>query len=723
MTITMALFFMTSVRFSDVFLEAKTRALRIHQVFNLLIGYWVLMILIVPFNSYYTMSRLMAPAIFLTPAIAALAGFYAWRKGFHQARFFLVSWLGFFLGLMIIDLVRTDLLPSTPLTERSYHAGLIWLVILWSLALADRIEMLKKETEDANRKLLQSQRQLSQTLEGMPLGVVVYGLDRRPVYVNPRASSILSNPERGIQASVTSRRSLREAIKYFSFKRLGTDQEYPLEQVPVWRAFEGQVAAVDDIEADLIDRRVPLEIWANPIKDETGRVESVVAAFQDITQRKHMQAELDKYRLELEGLVEQRTEQLSATNAHLKAEISERQRLENMLRLRLEWLVVVTQVYQSVTNPGDLPHAYDQFTQKVKSIFGSNEVFLAEIDPHGKELTLLSHTCRKDEHPALTGSIVAFRSVDLSPPRLKRGAPIILPSPQFSSLDGPLGQHYREAGVQLLVLVPLHCQDDTFGLLGLEFPEPDRLFSVEEFALIEKICLDITQVREKARLVEQTQALIAAEERNRLARDLHDSVTQMLFAASLTAEVLPQIWRRDPVQAQASLGELHRLTRGALAEMRTLLLELRPSTVIKTPLSELLAQLTEAITSHTNLPFQLFLEQTLHLPADVHVGFYRVAQESLNNVVKHARASQVSVSLSATSPQSDPDGEWSGEVKLIIRDNGCGYTPQESNAQHLGLGIMRERAAAIGADFNVESQPDHGTTVTLTWNNEGTMYG
>jgi signal transduction histidine kinase len=117
--------------------------------------------------------------------------------------------------------------------------------------------------------------------------------------------------------------------------------------------------------------------------------------------------------------------------------------------------------------------------------------------------------------------------------------------------------------------------------LGLEFAEAERLFSVEEIALLEKICLDITQVREKARLAEQNRILIATDERNRLARDLHDSVTQMLFAASLVAEVLPQIWRREPERALSSLEELRQLTRGALAEMRTMLLSCGPQPQLK----------------------------------------------------------------------------------------------------------------------------------------------
>ncbi len=192
--------------------------------------------------------------------------------------------------------------------------------------------------------------------------------------------------------------------------------------------------------------------------------------------------------------------------------------------------------------------------------------------------------------------------------------------------------------------------------MGLLYSQPEHSFTESDFALLEKISIDITQINEKAWQYEQNQAIIAAEERNRLARDLHDSVTQLLFAASLVAEVLPKIWRRDQKLGLSGLEELRRLTRAALAEMRTMLLELRPSAVIKTPLADLLAQFTEAVTSRSSLAYKLFIEQIPSLPEEVHICFYRVAQESLNNVIKHAHASHLEVHLSASPVITDSHG-------------------------------------------------------------------
>jgi signal transduction histidine kinase len=196
-----------------------------------------------------------------------------------------------------------------------------------------------------------------------------------------------------------------------------------------------------------------------------------------------------------------------------------------------------------------------------------------------------------------------------------------------------------------------------------------------------------------------------AAERNRLARELHDAVTQTLFAASLIAEVLPDLWEMDEAEAYKSTEELRQLTRGALAEMRTLLFELRPAALNQARLSDLLRQLSEAVMGRQSLPICLHVEGDCEIPCDVKVEMYRIVQESLNNVVKYARASRVEINVRLEANQ----------VHVEIKDNGVGFDPSYVKPTSLGLRIMRERAEAIHAQLQVLSQPGSGTTVSLDW--------
>ena len=205
------------------------------------------------------------------------------------------------------------------------------------------------------------------------------------------------------------------------------------------------------------------------------------------------------------------------------------------------------------------------------------------------------------------------------------------------------------------------------------------------------------------------EAIIA--ERTRLARELHDAVTQTLFTASLIAEVLPILWEMDADEAKNSTEELRQLTRGALAEMRTLLLELRPAALTQTRLSDLIKQLCEAFIGRSRLPIKLHIEGDYELPPEVQIAFYRIAQESLNNVFKYARATQVDVVL-IISPSS---------VHFETCDNGVGFVMGESKPTSLGLRIMRERAEAIGAEFQISSTLGSGTRVEATWNEESNV--
>ena len=210
--------------------------------------------------------------------------------------------------------------------------------------------------------------------------------------------------------------------------------------------------------------------------------------------------------------------------------------------------------------------------------------------------------------------------------------------------------------------------------------------------------------------IEKELAERAAEEavtadRTRLARDLHDAVTQTLFSASLTAEVLPDLWDMDVAEARKSTEELRQLTRGALAEMRTLLLELRPATLTQTRLSDLIKQLCEAFIGRSRLPIKLSIEGECELPPEVQVAFYRIAQESLNNAFKYARASQVDVNLFLAP----------SHVHFETCDNGIGFDMSTTKPTSLGMRIMRERAEAIGAELQISSELGKGTCVAMTW--------
>lgn len=224
----------------------------------------------------------------------------------------------------------------------------------------------------------------------------------------------------------------------------------------------------------------------------------------------------------------------------------------------------------------------------------------------------------------------------------------------------------------------------------------------------------VKMVEVRSAELEEAQALLLAQaeeqattaERNRLARELHDVITQLLFSINLVAGSLPRLWQRDPEMAERSTGELQRLTRGALAEMRTLLRELRPHTIVATDLGTLVTHLGQGLAARHDIPVEVHAETTAHLPPEVHVALYRVAQEAMNNVAKHANASSVKVNLAGTESRVD----------LSVGDDGYGFDTAGIAANgSMGMDIMRERAREISADFRISSELDVGTTVAVTW--------
>jgi len=220
------------------------------------------------------------------------------------------------------------------------------------------------------------------------------------------------------------------------------------------------------------------------------------------------------------------------------------------------------------------------------------------------------------------------------------------------------------------------------------------------------------KVEEALRQSEMENAVVA--ERSRLARELHDAVTQTLFSASLLAEALPATWERSSVDGRRLLKELRQLSRGALAEMRTLLLELRPAALAEASMEDLLRQLGEAVTGREGIPVEVEVQgECAALPADVHIALFRITQEALNNVVRHARASQVQVCLRCERVPANDGRACFDRVTLSVCDDGRGFDPQQVPSDHLGLSIMSERAEAVGAGLRIQSQPGQGTQIMV----------
>lgn len=289
----------------------------------------------------------------------------------------------------------------------------------------------------------------------------------------------------------------------------------------------------------------------------------------------------------------------------------------------------------------------------------------------------------------------------------RRGEPVIWTLLELPT-ESTLKERMATLGIEQIIAIPLMTKGRLVGSLNLSTNQ-SRIYPPEQIVLLKTIGQQIGMAVENAYLYEQAEQTAIAHERSRLARELHDAVTQTLFSASLIADVLPRIWKRDPDEGMKNLEELRQLTRGALAEMRTLLLEMRPETLERIDIKSLLTQLTDAFVGRVRVPVALDIQGECKLTHEVKIVFYRVAQEALNNIAKHSGARQVELHLECQS----------GQLNLCIKDDGLGFDPKSITPEHLGIAIMHERANSISAHLTIESQPGQGTTVELEWSSTG----
>jgi signal transduction histidine kinase len=262
-------------------------------------------------------------------------------------------------------------------------------------------------------------------------------------------------------------------------------------------------------------------------------------------------------------------------------------------------------------------------------------------------------------------------------------------------------QHTALSQVRSLLWAPLIAKDEVIGVLGASHPAPDY-FTAHHAELALAIAHQAAVAIQNARLHEHMLRHAAIEERQRLARELHDSVSQALYGIGLGAQsALGWLERDDRTRAVDSLGYVLELANAGLAEMRALIFELRPESLAQDGLVRALERQIVALRARHRLAIETLSIDEPDVALPVKEALYRIAQEALHNTVKHARASAVRVQLTRE------DG-W---LVLDVHDDGAGFEPGGDFPGHLGLRSMRERVERLGGDLAIDSAPGRGTRV------------
>ncbi|MGD8752374.1 MAG: histidine kinase [Anaerolineales bacterium] len=400
--------------------------------------------------------------------------------------------------------------------------------------------------------------------------------------------------------------------------------------------------------------------------------------------------------------VHQKTEQISQINISL----------EQRIRERTQDLNTLLQVSQNIASTLNLEDLLELILVQLKSVieFASAVIYLLEGE---NTLLLLKYKGRieQDKLPTywkMEGALHYQQVID------ERQSVII---PDINA-DTPLGNAWRETTQSHLEFlpdyirswmgVPMLIKERVIGLIVFHH-EDQNYYSQHQSDLALASAHQAAIAIENARLYEQAQQLAALKERQRLARELHDSVSQALYGIALGARTartkLDRITSvKDLPELNDSLDYVLSLSEAALTEMRALIFELRPEALETEGLVGILKKQAEALRIRYKIEVTTSFCEEPPLALDVKQTFYRVAQEAINNIIKHAQATQVELTLRC-------DGD---SLTLNICDNGIGFDQGASYLGHLGLHIMRERIEQIGGSLQIESHLGEGTLVRLS---------
>ncbi len=512
-------------------------------------------------------------------------------------------------------------------------------------------------------------------IENMKDGVVVLDIQNRVVDINPAARTMLEG----------------RVVVGQRLDQLGQMLAPHIEGIRI-RSELSQAPARD------------LETSATPLYDKQNHLSGHLIVLYDVTERREMEAALREMNANLGRSVAERTAELQTTVTRLQNEIAERRRAEEALRRMEESLAQrvadqsrnLSALYELILFAGQpltVQQIQEQALATIMTVMSGSAGCIHEWDERRHTLRLLVHRGLTPSAQAQLQTLPADWMLGDKIPRTVTDLP----------LDDGIPENIRLPSFEAYLGAPVYLLNRPIGSLGV-FWSHARSFSVEDIALFSAMADQLGIVVENVRLRERGEAAAALKERRKLARDLHDSVTQSLHSLVLSAETASHRLSQGKLdRLEASLTQLAESARQALKEMRLLVYEMRLIPLAQVNIIEALTLRLDAVEKRAGIDAGFVAENLADLPRAWEDEFYCIAMEALNNSLKHARASRVDVHL-----RGDPRG-----FELQVADDGCGIDPRSSRPGGMGLHTMAERAERIGGQFNIVSAPGAGTRVCV----------
>lgn len=467
-----------------------------------------------------------------------------------------------------------------------------------------------------------------------------------------------------------------------------------LEGITGWVAKTGEPALIPDVAHD------PRYVWMQGSQTRSEitvpiSVKNQVVGVLDI-QSQNLD-NFEKTDIELMQAIANQTG-IAIENARLFAET---EHLLKETERRANKLAIINSVQQGLASKLDVQSIYELAGDKFGDIFDAQVVVISTYD---QQSNFIEHRYAIErgvripwpgKHPpgGFRSQIIQTRkpfllNIKVAEEAARLGQPILQGTETPKSWLG----------------APMLVGDQVIGILSVQSLERENAFDESDVHLMQTFAASMSIALENARLYENAKQVAVFEERQRMARELHDSVTQSLYGIELYSQAaLGNLAVSKLEQVDKNLKDIHETSQEALAEMRLLIYELRPPILEKEGLVAVLQARLSSVEGRAGLKIKFKSELTERVSIDIEEGLCHVAQEALNNILKHAHAQNVSVNI----------GMINGIITMLIMDDGVGFDLSNISRGGLGLASMREHAEAMGGKLSVLSQPNYGTQITV----------